>query len=172
MGTRHLPGLYWIDIAAGPGGQTISPTGIISAEAFGSTIIAGPITCTGIASAEAFGTLEISTSSGGQTISPVGISSLESFGLDVLAGPITCIGIPSGESFGVASVTTPAGGGKLPQPSRKIKKKLDILIKEELDKLFGNEYNTLLTNITTYTPRHSHGDPTSLAPHERLTDLA
>ena len=23
-----------------------------------------------------------------------------------------------------------------------------------------------------YDPRHSHGDPTSLAPHERLTDLA
>ena len=24
----------------------------------------------------------------------------------------------------------------------------------------------------TRTPRHSHADPTSLAPHERLTDLA
>ena len=26
--------------------------------------------------------------------------------------------------------------------------------------------------VEAVTPRHSHGDPTSLAPHERLTDLA
>ena len=30
----------------------------------------------------------------------------------------------------------------------------------------------LLRDNTNKSPRHSHGDPTSLAPHERLTDLA
>ena len=30
----------------------------------------------------------------------------------------------------------------------------------------------LIIFIENAPPRHSHGDPTSLAPHERLTDLA
>src|SRR5574341_1185315 len=64
MGTRHLPGLYWID-SAGAGAQTISPGGIPSAEAFGSHVVAGPIISISIPSAENFGTTVISTSAGG-----------------------------------------------------------------------------------------------------------
>lgn len=92
---------------AGP--ATISPTGISSAEAFGSpTVTAGAVTISpsGIASAEAFGTPSITAT---WTISPTGIASGEAFGTPTLTpGAVTIIpaGIASGEAFGVPVISS------------------------------------------------------------------
>ena len=62
--------------------QTVSPTGIASAEAFGTVVIAGPIIAVSIASAEVFGTPTII---GAQTLSPTSIASAETFGTPTIA---------------------------------------------------------------------------------------
>lgn len=92
----------------GTAAQTISPTGLASAEAFGSdTVTPGPVTVsvTGIASAEVFGTAAV-----GSLIAPAGIASAEAFGSDTITpGPVTISpsGLTSAEAFGTAVVTTP-----------------------------------------------------------------
>lgn len=90
--------------------QTIAPSGIASAEAFGTASIAtGEVTIspTGIASAEAFGTATVEPEPA--TIQPSGIGSAEAFGTATLAtgeATIQPSGIPSAEAFGTASVST------------------------------------------------------------------
>jgi hypothetical protein len=103
--------LHALDIeaafAGGAGPQTITTTGIASAEAFGSpTLTPGAVTATatGIASAEAFGTASLSATA---TVSPAGIASAEAFGSPTLtpgAVTVTATGIASEEAFGTATV--------------------------------------------------------------------
>lgn len=92
--------------------QIISPSGIASAEAFGTaTILIGAVTIqvTGIASAEVFGTPTITV--GGVTIQVSGIASAEAFGTaTIVAGAviISVTGIPSDEAFGTPDITQTA----------------------------------------------------------------
>lgn len=84
------------------GGLEIAPTGIASAEAFGSATITLYITPSGIASAEAFGSATITID-----ITPSGIASAEAFGTAVVVPillNITPLGIVSAEAFGTASL--------------------------------------------------------------------
>lgn len=85
--------------SVGSEGTYIEPMGIASQEAFGSPILAGPITAEGIASAEAFGSPQLN-----QEIVPTGIAGAEAFGSSILAGPITAEGIASAEAFGTATI--------------------------------------------------------------------
>jgi hypothetical protein len=91
----------------------ISPSGIASAEAFGTPRLQGAILPTAIASAEAFGVHALVDAA--TTIAPSGIASAEAFGLGEVvgeagaAGTITLgAGITSGEAFGTAVVTEDA----------------------------------------------------------------
>lgn len=89
------------------GAVTISPTGIASAESFGTPVITSvfDITPSSITSAESFGTAAITSV---VDISPTGIASEESFGTPVVAlkdVTITPTGIPSAESFGTPVIT-------------------------------------------------------------------
>lgn len=103
--------LHALDIeaafAGGAGPQTITTTGIASAEAFGSPTLtpgAVTVTATGIASAEAFGTASLSATA---TVSPTGIASAEAFGSATLTAgsvTVTATGIASQEAFGTATV--------------------------------------------------------------------
>ena len=91
------------------GAVTLSPTGIASAESFGTATVANitNLSPTGIASAESFGTAVITT--GAVTLSPTGIASAESFGTAVITtGAVTLspTGIASAESFGTAVITS------------------------------------------------------------------
>ena len=96
------------DNPSGAGPQTVSPSGIASLEAFGTTVIdtAVTITVTGIASEEAFGTTVLAL--GGVTILPAGIETAEAFGTPVLTGGVVIApnGIPSEELFGTATLAT------------------------------------------------------------------
>ncbi|APU88906.1 hypothetical protein Rctr197k_090 [Virus Rctr197k] len=82
----------------------VSVDAIASAEAFGTPVVAGPVTVTGIASAEAFGTPTMA-----YVISPTGIASAEAFGSPtVTAGVLIFVaGIPTGEAFGAVAITGP-----------------------------------------------------------------
>lgn len=85
--------------------QTITATGIASAEAFGSDSAQfAPIQTTGIPSGETFGAAALAP--GVATISPTGVPSSETFGIAALVttGQIAGAGIPSGEAFGSASI--------------------------------------------------------------------
>lgn len=89
----------------GAAAQNISPSGIATAEAFGTaTITTGAVTVspTAIASAEAFGTASINL-----TVAPSGIASAEAFGSPTLTTSytITGTGIASAEAFGTATIT-------------------------------------------------------------------
>lgn len=88
------------------GGVNIVPSAIASAEAFGSHVILSGVTLTptGISSAEAFGDATINV--GGVAILPNGIVSGEAFGSHVVATGIVLIpgGIASAEAFGTATV--------------------------------------------------------------------
>ncbi len=77
--------------------QTVSPTGLASAEAFGTPRLDYIIFPVGIASGEAFGSPAIDT---GGNINPVGIVSAEAFGTPRLDITVSPIGIPSAEAFG------------------------------------------------------------------------
>lgn len=96
--------------AGGGGDQTLNPSSIASAEAFGTARIDQTITANGIASAEAFGTDLISL-----TVSPTSVASVEAFGTPSVEYVISTTGIPSAEAFGDATVTpdfvaiTPSG---------------------------------------------------------------
>lgn len=91
--------------SAGP--QNLEPTGIASAEAFGTpTIQAGEVTIspTGIGSGETFGTPTIQA--GAVSVSPTGIVSAEAFGTPTISASsdISPTGIGSGEAFGTPSL--------------------------------------------------------------------
>jgi len=88
-----------------PLAQTVSDTGIPSAEAFGAgALVAGPVgvTSAGIPTGEAFGTGQVT-----QTVASAGIPSGEVFGASALliAGVVASTGIPSAEAFGAGSLT-------------------------------------------------------------------
>lgn len=88
------------------GTPTINPSGIGSAEAFGTpTITTGAVTVspTGIASAEAFGTAQINL-----TIFPTSTASAEAFGTAQVNLKIFPNGIASAGAFGTATITTGA----------------------------------------------------------------
>lgn len=90
--------------AAAAGNQTITCTGIASAEAFGTTGVQLNIDTTGIASAEAFGTPSVQLN-----INTTGIASAEAFGTPSLELNINANGIPSAEAFGTPTVSNAAG---------------------------------------------------------------
>ena len=98
----------FLSLIGGVAGQSITPTGIASGEAFGSpSISVGAVTVspTGIASDEAFGAATVSN--GAVAITPTGIASGETFGapsVDVGTVTISPTGIASDEAFGSAAV--------------------------------------------------------------------
>jgi len=84
--------------------QTVSPSAIASAEAFGSpTLTPGGVTVapTGIASAEAFGTLNLLFD---QTVAPSAITSAEAFGTAQLNLTLLLTAIASAEAFGTLTI--------------------------------------------------------------------
>lgn len=89
---------------------TLSPTGLASAEAFGSaTVVPGAVTVTAgdTASAEAFGSTAVIP--GVATVEPTGTTSAEAFGTTTLVTGvvnITVNGIASAEAFGITGVST------------------------------------------------------------------
>lgn len=90
----------------------ITPTGIASAEAFGTATLAQQVSATGIASVEAFGTAVLE-----QQIAPSGIASLEAFGTQTvgIGGQYLSPGsIASAEAFGAQTVGV---GGQYLSPS-------------------------------------------------------
>jgi hypothetical protein len=104
-------------IAGGGGGHTVDlvassavnmqPSGIASAEAFGTVAALGKITLTaqGIASAEAFGT---TAALGKITMTAVGIATAEAFGTTALAAKVTMSpsSVVSAEAFGVVALAS------------------------------------------------------------------
>lgn len=102
----------WDPTLGGGGDQNLDPTGIASAEAFGTAAIttgAVDIAPTGIASTEVFGTPTVTT--GPVNLSPTGISSAEAFGTPAItagAVDIAPTGIASAEAFGTPVITTGA----------------------------------------------------------------
>lgn len=94
----------------GRGAVDVAPTGIASAEAFGSPTVAfmSEVEPTGIASAEAFGSPTITTTA---DIAPTGITSGEAFGTATVAPgavDVSPTGIASAETFGTATLTSVA----------------------------------------------------------------
>jgi hypothetical protein len=87
--------------APASGDQTISPTGIVSAGAFGSSQVNLGIDATGIASIGAFG-----TPNAGFGISPTGIASADAYGTAALSRNIQPTGLVSAMAFGTAVVTS------------------------------------------------------------------
>lgn len=88
------------------GGQTVSPSGIATAGAFGSTTVTtGAVTVSpsGIASAEAFGTPTLGFPP--QTVEPSAIASAEAFGTAAFNRAATTIALPAG-TVPVRSLTT------------------------------------------------------------------
>lgn len=90
----------WLGVAAGAS-QTVTLTGLASAEAFGTAQLNRTMTLTGIASAEAFGTMQVFLAT---AVDPDSIASAEAFGTAQLnlTAPVT--GIASAEAFGTARV--------------------------------------------------------------------
>ena len=82
----------------GGGGDTITPSGIASAEAFGSHSVSFTYAITGVASAEVFGTATIRF-----TIAPTGIPTAEVVNPGTGSEGTTQTGIPSSEAFGTAT---------------------------------------------------------------------
>lgn len=87
----------------GAAAQTVTPTGIASAEAFGTFSIANTgqfITMTGVPGAEAFGTFQVNIN-----IQPAGVPGGEAFGVFSLTRSIAPGSVPGAEAFGVFTVT-------------------------------------------------------------------
>lgn len=93
-----------LEILPGSGTQSVSPSSISSAEAFGTASVQLNIDTTGIASAEAFGTASVQLN-----IDTTGIASTEAFGTPGVELNINANGIPSAEAFGTPTVQI-AGG--------------------------------------------------------------
>jgi hypothetical protein len=98
---RPDPRIFGVLIAGGT--QTLQPTGIASAQAFGSDYIQATVGPTGITSAEAFGSATISR--GVVTLSPTGIASAQAFGTPAVHATLGTTGIASAAAFGSATVT-------------------------------------------------------------------
>lgn len=148
---------------AGAAGQTVSPTGVASGEAFGTaTVQPGPVTVspTGVASSEAFGTASVSI--GVPTISPAGVVSSEAFGSPTVAGPVSAFGIASAELFGIPAVLGEvlANAWRLVPPSITekwpVRRSLQVPITRELT-VFGDELG-LFTSEDGYTNRAELSD--------------
>lgn len=90
--------------AAGGGDQTVTATGIASAEAFGTPSVKLNVSPTSIASAEAFGTPSVKLN-----VTTTGIPSAEAFGTPSLKLNVTTTGIASSEAFGTPTVQNAAG---------------------------------------------------------------
>lgn len=87
--------------------ETVYPTGIASAQAFGSPSVRVTAAPAGIASAEAFGSPSVR-----QTVAAAAIASAESFGAPAIRETVTAVAIASSEAFGSPSIrqtVTPAG---------------------------------------------------------------
>ncbi len=95
----------------GTSNQTVTPSGIASAGAFGTAVLTtGPVDASpsGIATAEAFGTATVTAHPPTQGITVSGIASTEAHGTAVLTtGPVTVTpsGISSAGAFGSATLT-------------------------------------------------------------------
>lgn len=83
--------------------QSITATGLSTAEAFGTTVVTQNITFSGVASAEAFGTASLN-----QFMLPTGVLTEEAFGSPVLVYFVAGTGIVTAEAFG--SHTVAVGG--------------------------------------------------------------
>lgn len=98
-----------------PGAVSVSPTGIATAEAFGTAQLNLTVSPVGVATSEAFGTPVLTVEGGTQFISPVGILSAETFGTPILSQPppqtISPAGIASTETVGTPTIL----GGALPE---------------------------------------------------------
>lgn len=91
-----------------PAAQTVSPTGIGSAEVFGTPNVVHVVSPTGIATAEALGSPTLTT--GAVTVSPDSIGSAETFGSplvqnDGVTQNIIAVSIVSAETFGAPTVS-------------------------------------------------------------------
>jgi len=76
------------------------PTGIGTAEAFGTAQVNLNVTANAIGSAEAFGTAQLNL-----VVTPSGIASAETFGAAQLNLNVTASGVVSAEAFGTATLT-------------------------------------------------------------------
>lgn len=92
-----------------PGAVTVAPTGITTAEVFGTPLItvgAVGVAPVGIPSAEAFGSATVTP--GAVAVEPVGIASEEAFGVPTITVTVHTLGptgIPSEEAFGTPVIT-------------------------------------------------------------------
>lgn len=82
-----------------PAAQTIQPTGIASAEAFGTAKLQLVVKPTGISSGQAFGATTLA-----QRLQPGGITSAEAFGAALIIHRVTVAAIASGAAFGAALI--------------------------------------------------------------------
>lgn len=95
----------------------VAPSAIGSAEAFGTAALRLVVAPTGIASAEAIGTARIVL-----RVAPAGLGTAEAFGVALIRLVVAPAGIASGEAFGSPTLTTailPAGvasGESVPAP--------------------------------------------------------
>lgn len=90
-----------------PGVQpTAAPTGIVSAEAWGTPALIRALSPTGIPSAEAWGTASVI-----RALTPTGIPSAEAWGVPSLAAVMNAFGIASAEAWGQPVIS--AGGATL-----------------------------------------------------------
>ncbi len=96
---RPINRRIYFDLGAG-GTLSVTPSGIATAEAFGTARLDHGLTLTAIGSAEAFGTASLTV---GQTISAAGaIGSAEAFGAARLDLGIALTGLATAEAFGTA----------------------------------------------------------------------
>ena len=102
-GTRValLPGGAILIEAAAAGGS-LTPSGIASAEAFGTPLLSGAIAPSAIGSSETHGS---ATVGGTNTLAPAGIASAETHGTALLSGALAPAGIASAEAHGTPTVT-------------------------------------------------------------------
>lgn len=97
-----------VGVPSGSTLQTVTPSGIASAEAWGTTSVVSVIGPSGIASGEAWGSSVVTTPQP-QTISPSAIASAEAFGTLVTGRYIGVSGIASGEAWGSARLAALIG---------------------------------------------------------------
>lgn len=88
----------------GPWLQAVAPSGIASAEAFGTATVSLFILPGGIASGEAFGSATVTQTGGTQTIVPSGIASGEAFGTAAVSRTVAPSGVASAEAFGTPRI--------------------------------------------------------------------
>jgi hypothetical protein len=107
--------IYWAELELPSASQNkiLRPTGIASAQAFGSPSVDAPpppqtVTPTGVASAEAFGAPVVDSPAPATNLAPVSIASAEAVGSPTIGlGAVTVVpvGIPTGEGVGAPTIT-------------------------------------------------------------------